>query len=282
MREFRLRDADFAYLTRRVGDKTGIVLGDEKRDMVYARLAKRLRRLGMRDFGQYVDLLERSGDGDGELIRLVNALTTNLTHFFREKHHFDHLRNDALPEIAARANAAGRHRLRLWSAGCSSGMEPYSIAMVLRETIPRIDAWDARVLATDIDTDMLETGRKGVYRQRDTDGIPDGLRKKYLSPTPTDDAMGEPLVRLPATLKKLIAFKHLNLLEPWPMKGPFDAIFCRNVVIYFDKPTQARLFERYAGMLRPDGLLYIGHSESLFNVTNRFNLIGKTIYRRVR
>ena len=156
------------------------------------------------------------------------------------------------------------------------------MSMVLRETVPRIDAWDARILATDIDTDMLETGRKGVYRQRDTDGIPDALREKYLSPPAPDGAMREPLVQLPATLKKLIAFKHLNLLEPWPMKGPFDAIFCRNVVIYFDKPTQARLFERYAEILKPDGFLYIGHSESLFNVTNRFNLIGKTIYRRVR
>jgi chemotaxis protein methyltransferase CheR len=157
-------------------------------------------------------------------------------------------------------------------------MEPYSIAMTMMESIPSLSRYDARILATDIDTDMLARGRAGIYRAADSDGIPDKLRSKYVQ-----SVVGgrEPQVEMDDKLKKLIAFKPLNLMNDWPMRGPFDIIFCRNVVIYFDKPTQARLFNRYANLLRPGGLLYIGHSESLFNVTDRFKLVGRTIYQRV-
>ena len=278
-REFRLRRDDFAYLAHAVNSRTGIVIGENKRDMVYARLAKRLRRLGLSTFQDYVALLE-GPDGAGEIGTLVNALTTNLTHFYREKHHFEHLQETALPVAMRNAlHMAGKPRLRIWSAGCSSGMEPYSIAMVLTTFGAQLDRWDVRILATDIDTDVLDRGRSGIYRESDTDGIPVAMRKKFV--TPVEDQR-DSKVRLSGTLKKRIAFKPLNLMEPWPMRGPFDIIFCRNVVIYFDRQTQARLFDRYAEILRPGGFLYIGHSESLFNVTDRFRLVGRTIYQRER
>ena len=278
-REFRLRRDDFTYLAHAVRSRTGIVIGANKRDMVYARLAKRLRRLGLSDFRDYVALLE-SPAGDQEIGALVNALTTNLTHFYREKHHFDHLQHTALPLALSKArHISGKPRLRIWSAGCSSGMEPYSIAMVLSLFDTGLNGWDIRILATDIDTDVLDQGRSGIYRESDADDIPAAMRKRFV--IPIKDARG-PQVRMSDTLKQRIAFKPLNLMEPWPMRGPFDMIFCRNVVIYFDKQTQARLFDRYAEILRPGGFLYIGHSESLFNVTDRFRLVGRTIYQKER
>ncbi|HLT77057.1 MAG TPA: protein-glutamate O-methyltransferase [Ferrovibrio sp.] len=272
-REFSFSGEDYAFLRAMLKERTGIELGPTKHNMVYARLAKRLRRLGMQSFRQYIEFIG-SDAGREELGATLNALTTNLTKFFRENHHFEHLAGQALQEIRARAATGGR-RLRIWSAGCSSGEEPYSIAITLLRAMPDIKQWDARILATDIDTEMVRRGAEGVYNASALEGIPHEIASKYFEPHGPDK------VRLCAEARALISFKYLNLIEPWPMKGPFDVIFCRNVVIYFDKDTQRTLFDRYANLLAPGGFLYIGHSENLFGITERFKLLGRNIHRKI-
>ncbi len=272
-REFAFGEREFRFLVKLVGQQTGIVLADHKRDMVYSRLARRLRALEMNDFSEYCNLLQ-SADGDAEIGNLVNAITTNLTSFFRESHHFDHLREKVLAPLDKHPPA--EKRLRIWSAACSSGMEPYSIAMVMKQSMPTLAHWDAKILATDIDTNMLQTAQNGEYRLSELEDIPATYRDEV------ELHKAQDRFRVRDSLKKYIAFKPLNLLQSWPMKGPFDVIFCRNVVIYFDKPTQQVLFNRMADLLKPDGWLYIGHSENLFKVSDRFELSGRTIYRRVK
>jgi chemotaxis protein methyltransferase CheR len=267
-REFAFDESEFRFLADLAHRHTGIVLGDHKRDMVYGRLARRLRALGLPDFAAYCELVQ-SDHGHEELGNLVNAITTNLTSFFREGHHFEHLHNTVLAPIAD----GPKRRIRIWSAGCSSGMEPYSIAMTLRGALPANKGWDARILATDIDTNMLATGRTGDYPASEYDRIPARYRQ-------CAHVNGE-RVQMSDDIRSLITFNPLNLLHDWPMRGPFDVIFCRNVVIYFDKPTQKTLFNRMADLLQPNGWLYIGHSENLNNVCPRFAMQGRTIYRRV-
>lgn len=264
-REFAFSRKDFDYLSTLAYERTGIVLKDHKFDMVYARVARRLRALGLHTVKQYCDLLG-SDEGVAEIGHLVNALTTNLTSFFREGHHFEHLAK----EVCEPFKLSGRTKLRLWSAGCSAGAEPYSMAMILRENLPNLNRLDCKILATDIDTTMLEKGRRGEYPDDWLEKIPTALRMKYVNGR-----------RMAESLREVIAFKALNLLDNWPFNGPFDAIFCRNVVIYFDKETQRTLFNRIADKLTPEGYLYIGHSESLHNISDRFKLVGKTIYQRV-
>lgn len=269
-REFPFTRDDFQFLAGLAQARTGIVLAEQKKDMVYGRLARRLRALKLQSFREYCNILQSPAGAD-EMSHLVNAITTNLTSFFRENHHFEHLR-DFLGGIAK--NNPGGGKLRIWSAGCSSGMEPYSIAMTMREAIPALHKWDARILATDIDSNMLATGQRGEYAAADTDNI-SAAYKKFVQPTASPDR-----VTMAEDLRQMIAFKQLNLLEDWPMKGPFDAIFCRNVAIYFDKETKKRIFEKYASLLKPDGWLYIGHSENLHGITSLFTLAGRTMYRR--
>ncbi|MFM9891030.1 MAG: CheR family methyltransferase [Rickettsiales bacterium] len=271
-REFSFSDMEFRFLADTARAQTGIVLAEHKKDMVYSRIVRRLRALKLKSFSQYCTLLE-GPDGETEMVHLINALTTNLTSFFREQHHFEHLRDHVLAPLATQPSA---RRIRLWSAACSAGMEPYSMAMVMRHALPDIDRRDARILATDIDTAMLATASHGTYPMAQYDNIPAEYRRHVQVDT-TQDRM-----EMAETLKNMIAFKPLNLLESWPMEGQFDAVFCRNVVIYFDKPTQAELFNRMAEHIVPGGWLYIGHSENLFNVCDRFELLGRTIYRRVR
>ncbi len=256
----------------------GISLAPHKVEMVYSRLARRLRDLHLSDFDSYCELLE-SEQGTREVNFLVNALTTNLTSFFREAHHFDHLRDTVLPEVRARRGHDSHPRLRIWSAGCSSGPEPYTIAMVLASSMPDLKRWDARILATDIDTNMVETAKRGAYAADSANSIPASLRERFTRRIRDDD--GETRVVMEDELKRLITFKPLNLLEPWPMKGPFDAIFCRNVLIYFDRAGRTQVIESFARMLAPEGCLYLGHSESLYGVSDRFRQGGPTIYRRL-
>ena len=273
-REFEFSTRDFERVRSYVREHTGISLSDEKRELVYGRLSRRLRQLGIGSFVAYCDLLE-SGDED-ELENFTNAITTNLTSFFRENHHFEYLRDVALPEIMRR-NAANR-RIRIWSAGCSSGEEPYSIAMTVAETIPASAGWDVRILATDLDSNMVATAAAGIYTASRIEGIDGRRQRRWFKRGKGTNA---DKVRVSPDLQRLIAFKRLNLMQQWPMRGPMDLIFCRNVIIYFDKPTQAVLMDRYAELLLPDSHLFVGHSESLFKVTTRFNLVGKTVYRRL-
>lgn len=263
--QFDFSDADFRFLAGLANRKTGIVLADNKRDMLYGRLVRRLRSLNLDSFHDYCALLQTEA-GEEEMPHLVNAVTTNLTAFFREGHHFEHL--------AQQAQAWGP-RARIWSAGCSSGMEPYSIAMTLHDALGGMRGRDVKILATDIDSNMVNTGAKGEYNASDFDKAP-ATAQGYLEPA------GPNRVRIAAPIREMVSFKPLNLLEDWPMRGPFDAVFCRNVVIYFDKPTKEALFERMAELIAPNGWLYIGHSENLNGITDRFQLVGRTIYRRVR
>jgi len=276
-REFSFSSSDYAFLAKLLKEKSGIDLGPSKQNMVYARLAKRLRKLRLPSFRAYCDFIA-SPEGIDELGTTLNALTTNLTKFFRENHHFEHLGDQALSEIRSRAVTHGK-RLRIWSAGCSSGEEPYSIAITLKRSMPDIAQWDAKILATDIDTEMVRRGTEGIYSSEALEGMAPDLRNKYFEMAGAGIPPGK--VRVREDVRQLISFKYLNLMEKWPMKGPFDAIFCRNVVIYFDKDTQRVLFDRYANLLVPGGFLYIGHSENLFGITERFKLLGRNIHRKI-
>ncbi len=277
-REFNFERSHFDFIASLLYRLAGIHLAPHKIEMMYSRLARRLRELGLKDFDTYCARLESEQDDD-EVRFLVNALTTNLTSFFREQHHFDHLGKVLLPQVreAQARNAASRPRLRIWSAGCSSGPEPYTMAMVLASTIPDIKRWDAKILATDIDTHMVDTARRGIYPEESIKTIPPELRNRFTRRI-TDD--GDPAISMADELRHLITFKPLNLLEPWPMRGPFDAIFCRNVLIYFDRSGRTTVIEKFAELLPHDAFLYLGHSESLYGVSGSFLQVGGTIYRR--
>jgi chemotaxis protein methyltransferase CheR len=270
-REFAYSDADFTFISKLAYEKTGIVLADHKKDMVYSRLTRRLRALNLNTFREYCELVQ-SPAGVNEVGNLVNAITTNLTSFFREGHHFEHLRDTVLAPFAA--GKAGQ-RLRIWSSACSAGMEPYSIAMTVKHALKTAPHIDAKILATDIDTTMVATSSAGIYTPQDVESVPSEYKQYY-------DSMAGSKVAMKNTLKELITFKQLNLLHSWPMKGQFDAVFCRNVVIYFDKPTKIELFEKMANYVKPEGYLYIGHSENLNGISDRFEPCGRTIYRRVK
>jgi chemotaxis protein methyltransferase CheR len=272
LREFAFGDADFEALRKLVKQLTGISLTEQKRELVYGRLSRRLRALKLDSFGAYRQLLATDDD---ELVHLCNAITTNLTAFFREQHHFVHLRDHILRPLAA--TRAGARRLRIWSAGCSSGEEPYSIAMSVLEALPDLQGWDIRILATDLDSDMLERARRGVYASERVTGLDPARLARFFSVRSERGAQGYEIV---PELRALISFKQLNLVRPLPMKGPLDIIFCRNTVIYFDKETQRDLFSRMALLQRPGDLLFLGHSENLFKVSTDYTLVGRTIYRR--
>ncbi len=273
LREFAFHDEDFHELRALVKSLTGINLGEQKRELVYSRLARRLRALQLRSFAEYRELLGRDAR---ELTELCNAITTNLTAFFREPHHFQYLRDQWLIPLAAARS--GTRRLRIWSAACSSGEEAYSIAMTVAETLTDPAHWDVRILATDLDSEMLARARLGIYAPERLHGVsPPRLQRFFIE----HREGGVVSQRIAPEVAALVAFKQLNLVRALPMKGPLDAVFCRNVVIYFDKDTQRDLFARIARLQRPGDLLFLGHSESLFRVSESYALIGKSIYRRV-
>lgn len=275
-REFHFTGADFRFIRELIAERTGIILSEGKRDLVYGRLSRRLRELGMSQFRDYCGLLETGHDE--EMVEFVNAITTNLTSFFREDHHFEFLGKTLLPNLIKQklqTNAA--RRLRIWSAGCSTGEEPYSIAMVVKEAIGNHEGWDIRILATDLDTKVLEKASNGIYDQNRVEGLSKARLKRWIK---KGSGNNQGRVRMSSELQELITFKQLNLMNDWPMQGPFDLIFCRNVVIYFNKPTQQVLFERYANLLDDKGHLFLGHSETMFQKTERYELIGKTVYQK--
>lgn len=272
---YMFTDDDFRFIRNLISEYSGINLNEGKRELVYARLAKRIRDLGLSEFRQYCDIL-RSGDRD-EMITCVNAITTNVTSFFREKHHFDYLNDTVLPWLVNNYGNNGKGRLRIWSAGCSSGEEPYSIEIILRNH-PQFDNWDVKILATDLDSSVLDRARQGIYRKEQLEKVTPLILKRWFMQG-SDSNLGQVKVR--SELKTRIYFRQLNLMDRWPMHGPFHVIFCRNVVIYFDKQTQMKLFQRFADMLVPDGYMFIGHSENLFGVSDRYKSLGQTIYRKI-
>ncbi len=276
-REFPLTEREFRYLTSIVYDRSGIVLGPNKVNMIYSRLSRRLRELCLPSFGAYCEILQ-GPDGQAELGFLINAVTTNLTRFFREPHHFEHLRRELTRMgTSAKADRRGR-RLRIWSAGCSSGEEPYSVAITVAEALADLASWDARILATDLDTNMVAAARAGIYPPATMAELTKSVRLRFFERPPREREGSGQVVE---PIRRLITFKHLNLLGPWPMKGPFDAIFCRNVMIYFDARTKTALVERLASLLKPGGWLYIGHSETLLDHHAGLRLSGPTIYRKL-
>jgi len=272
-REFALRQRDFLTISRVVRESTGIVLGDRKRDLVYSRLARRLRALGCKTFSDYCSYLD-SPDGEAERRKMLNAITTNLTAFFREAHHFAYLADVVLANLRKTRERSGR-RLRIWSAGCSSGEEPYSIAMTVRTALGDDARWDAKILATDIDTEMVASGEAGRYLANRAASIPSAMRHRFVR------RVDDHTIEMADELRSMVFFRELNLFDHWPMRGPFDAIFCRNVVIYFDNDAKRVLFDRLADILTPSGWLFVGHSESLFRVTDRFRQVGRTIHQRM-
>jgi chemotaxis protein methyltransferase CheR len=266
--------ADFHKIAALVRADAGIQLNETKAPLVYARLVKRLRALGLQSFRDYCALVS-GGDGAEERRRMASALTTNVTRFFREPHHFAHLKGFALPPLIAAAREGGR--VRLWSAGCSSGEEPYSIALTLLSLMPDAAEHDIRILATDIDQDVLEAGRRGQYSDTAAAPIDPELRNRWL--IRENDPKGGRRWTVSEPMRTLVAFRELNLMGHWPMRGTFQVIFCRNTVIYFDPELQARVWARMAPLLSPQGLLYVGHSERVSG-TDALKMVAATTYAR--
>jgi len=270
--EFAFTDDDFRRIATLLHGETGIVLSEGKATLVYSRLAKRLRALGLESFKAYCALVA-SEAGLAERQDMFAALTTNVTRFFREPHHFEHLKTHVLPPLIEAARRGGK--IRIWSAACSSGQEPYSAAMTILSLAPDAASLDIKILATDLDPNMVAQGRAGVYPQALLQGVPGDLRSRWFSP-----ASGDAGLQIADEAMAMVAFRELNLIGDWPMRGRFDAIFCRNVVIYFGEDTQAKIWSRFAPMLTPAGVLYIGHSERVSGpATGRFRPDGVTTYR---
>ena len=270
-----LGDAEFRFLREFVLQHCGISLGEHKRQLVQGRLLRRLRALRLKEFASYCDILRNNPES--ELGELASAISTNVTSFFREMHHYDFLIETQLPLWLQQKKRQG-DRLRIWSAGCSTGEEPYALAMVLAEALEQHGSHvDAKILATDLSPQALEAARKGVYSVDKLGGISAERRRRWFL---RGEGAYEGLACIHPRLRELVTIQPLNLLHDWPMQGPFDAIFCRNVVIYFDKPTKQRLFSRYASLLPPGGYLFLGHSESMYGLSDDFDLVGRTIYRK--
>ena len=268
--EFHMSWSDFRQIAQLVYAGAGITLPENKVNLVYSRLAKRLRAAGVKSFRDYCALVT-SSEGVDERQAMIAALTTNVTRFFREVHHFDHVRQ-LLPKLRERARSG--ERIRFWSAGCSSGEEPYSLALTILDAIPDAAQLDILVLATDIDPNVLAQAERGIYRASQLEDIPLALRRNRLQSVRARTDMG---FRMGEEVRSLVRFRELNLLGPWPMTRKFDAIFCRNVMIYFDEQTQHKLCARYAGALNAEGVLYIGHSERVAGDLP-FELVGHTTY----
>lgn len=265
-REFLFSETDFERVRKLIYQRAGISLSPVKKDMVYSRLARRLRALNKSSFTEYLDALEKNGGDEWE--RFVNSLTTNLTSFFREPHHF--------PIFAEHLRKLGNRRpIRIWCSAASTGEEPYSIAMTVAETFGS-DVGHVSIVASDLDTNVLVTAEKGVYPIDRVEKLPpERLRKFFFRGTGAQEGF----VAVRPELKRMIEFKQINLLDAsYPLKGPLDVIFCRNVMIYFDKPTQYKILSRFAPLLQADGLMFAGHSESFLHAADLFKSLGKTVY----
>ncbi|QKV19608.1 CheR family methyltransferase [Oricola thermophila] len=271
-REFLLTDKHFATIAKLVREEAGINLTEAKRDLVYSRLVKRLRRHALTDFGTYLDLVS-SPAGEMERRELISAITTNVTNFYREPHHFEHLERAVMPELAARMMKG--EPVRMWSAGCSDGREPYTMACTVLKAFPEVARYNFRILASDIDHNSLAKAKEGRYSNEMVDKAPAAIRERYFRRL---GDVSEPVQQV----RDLIAFRYLNLLHEWPFKQKFDVIFCRNVLIYFDQELQSRLFTRFCSVLKPGGYLYIGHSERIAGpATSALRQVAVTSYKHI-
>lgn len=269
----KLSERDFRYICKLVYDNTGIVLKDSKRDMVCRRLMRRQRALKLADSRAYCDFLK--AEQAQELPSLINAVTTNLTSFFREEHHFRYLESFIERQLL---NPALGNRLRIWSAACSTGEEAYSLAITVAQTMKqKLYQWDVKILATDLDTNVLAEARQGIY---DADACKSLSKATCLRWFSKGTGKNEGLIRVKPELRQMIQFNQLNFMEHWPVRGPFDVIMCRNALIYFDRPTQNALISRFIHLLRPGGVLFLGHSESIGKGMAEIEVKGRTIFER--
>ncbi|MEM7261198.1 MAG: protein-glutamate O-methyltransferase CheR [Planctomycetota bacterium] len=272
-REFPISPRQFDHIRTIVKERTGIHLSESKFEMVYSRLAKRLRALGLPNFTEYLRLLD--GSDPAELAEFVSAITTNLTHFFREEHHFDFLGEELLPALLE-DRTRGRP-IRIWSAGCSVGMEPYSIAMVAHEVVPEYRLPDLEIIASDIDRRVLEEARRGVYSIERAESISSARLRRWFE---RGVGRNEGAVRVRDSIRHAVEFVESSLMDRGAVSGPFDAIFCRNVLIYFDVETQRQVLARFADQLDLGGVLFLGHSESMYRKSDRYDFLGKTTFRK--
>jgi chemotaxis protein methyltransferase CheR len=269
-----LSEKEFRQISDLVYQHCGINLHDGKKELVQARLAKYIREGGYKSFEDYIRHVLEDKTGR-EFSTLIDSLSTNLTSFFREYQHFEYLTDKLLPSLIERRRKEQNYRLRGWSAGCSSGEEPYSIAITLLEAVSGQGRWDVKMLATDISTKMLGTAQQGVYEKERIAAVAPALKNKYLLPVTMD---GQKMFQVSDTARNIVIFKYLNLMKDWPVRGPLDFIFCRNVMIYFDKPTQQTLVNRFWDLLGSQGILFTGHSESLTGIQHKYEYVQPTIY----
>ncbi len=272
--EFAMTDQDLKTIASLIYEDAGIYLNESKATLVYSRLAKRIRQIGLDSFHSYCQLVS-SREGQEERRGMLSLLTTNFTRFFREEHHFDHLRQTVLPGLISRARAGGR--VRIWSAGCSQGQEPYTIALTVLSMMPDAERHDVKILATDIDPKVIAHARAGLYDAAAIETVSPQLRNQWFR---SDERTGQ--WRVDPALQRLISFRELNLMTEWPFRGQFDVVFCRNVVIYFDEQTQERIWGRYSNKISKGGWLYIGHSERLSGAAKTdFRNAGITTYEKL-
>jgi len=272
-REFAFTLDDFNFLRKISNDHSGIIVTDDKFNMFYSRLSRRIRMLGLTSFKQYCTYLEENEEI--EFTEFINAVTTNLTAFFRENHHFEYVKDKIIPNVLKKNQ--NTKTITVWSAGCSTGEEPYSIAMTLLDNMP--PNWKLKILATDLDTNVLKIASEGVYNNDKMKGLDERKIKKWFK---KGQGSNKNKVKIKRELQELIHFKQLNLMEAWPIKGKFDIIFCRNVIIYFDKETKEMLVNKFSKYLDIGSHLLIGHSESLHQIETDFDLIGNTIYCKIK
>lgn len=273
IKKFTLSDEEFNKLRRLVFDAAGISLSDAKRELVISRFSRRLRALNLSTFGEYYNFVI-SPDGQSEMQNFVNSITTNKTDFFREPHHFDFLRDHFVPECLR----LGRREVRVWSAGCSTGEEPYSAAMTLHTHLTEPHGIRVKVLATDIDTSVLDAARNGIYDERQIKPIPEEMLRKYFLRGKEDSAG---LYKVKDVLREIVTFRQLNFIaENYPISAVFDAVFCRNVIIYFSAETKKRVLTRLSSYLTRGGYFIIGHSETLFDMVDGLTYLKNTIYRK--
>ena len=274
-KNFELGDLEFNYIRQLVYKECGINLHDGKKELVRSRLSKRLRELNLADFKNYKMMLDKSG-GEGEIINLLNAISTNLTSFFRERKHFDFLSQKGLNSLAKSAEKSNKI-IKAWSAGCSTGEEPYTISMVLDFWIEQSRGIDYEIIATDISTDVLSKAKTGIYEDSRIKGLDLLTVKKYFQKG-TGKKKG--YVKVKKGIRDKVDFMRFNLMHPYSFGITFDFIFCRNVMIYFEKKTQANVVNKFYELLKPGGFLFVGHSESLMNIPHKFKYVEPTIYQK--
>ncbi len=275
-RGITLETPEFEALRKLIYAQCGIRLNDRKRVLAESRLLKRLRALNLDSFGEYLQVLNAGGSGSDEMREMINCITTNKTSFFRESHHFDILRDQVIPGLVEKARRTGTKRIRIWSSACSKGHEPYTIAITVMDALGSMAGWDVKILGTDIDTQVIAEAQHGIYSLSDVEDVPPELRRLAF------DKIDDGTFQVRKAVRDLVTFRRLNLIEPlWPVRTLFDVVFCRNVAIYFDQPTQQQLFTRLAAQTEEDGFLFVGHSENLHWLSNVVRSIGNTVYQPV-